>query len=216
MRVEEISENATRCVPCVRVAWDYRGEASTECCLYKVVWNITVQTYINKTVVVFQHGGKMLPVSHCKSPAWSGTSGNVTRVDMDKGGELKTAWNSNFDCTVPLNVCTNKWHSPLKWKRVILSWLPTPCRASLEEILSAVYHNVFSLPMHQQERRVFPLTTALREIGTGEWAFPRGDCFSGVATMWRWKTISKALNRCCNYLMHAGIPWVRCTLSDIA
>lgn len=96
---------------------------------------------------------------------------------MDRVGELKMAWNSNFDCTVPLNMCTNKWHSPLKWKRVISSWLPTPRRASLEEILSAVYHNVFSLPMQRQEWLAFPLAAALREIGTGEWAFPRGIVF---------------------------------------
>lgn len=36
-------------------------------------------------------------------------------------------------------------------------------------------------------------------------SFPLGNCFSGVVTMWRWKTISKALNRCCNYLTHTGI-----------
>lgn len=28
----------------------------------------------------------------------------------------------------------------------------------------------------------------------------RGNWFSGVAAMWRWKTIRKTLNRCCNYL----------------
>lgn len=39
-------------------------------------------------------------------------------------------------------------------------------------------------------------------ITNRSWWFsiPLGNWFSGVVTMWRWKTISKALNRCCNYL----------------
>lgn len=60
-----------------------------------------------------------------------------------------------FGRTIPLNTCTNEWHSPLKSTRVILPLLPTPCHASLVEILSAVYDNVFSLPMHRQERQAF-------------------------------------------------------------
>lgn len=77
----------------------------------------------------------------------------------------------------------------------------------------------------------FPFTDAPKKGATGfssrrkpvrnwyRWVsfFPPGGLFfSGVATMWRWKTISKALNRCCNYPMHAGIRWVRCTLGDVA
>lgn len=95
----------------------------------------------------------MLPVSNCKTPARSGTPGNVTRVDMDRGGSGKWLEISVFGRTIPLNTCTNEWHSPLKSTRVILPLLPTPCHASLVEILSAVYDNVFSLPMHRQERQ---------------------------------------------------------------
>lgn len=157
--------------------WDYWGEATTECCLYKIVWNITVQTYINKTVGGFHHRGKMLPVSNRKSRARLGTPGKCHHSRYGQMAEWKMAWNSNFDRTVPLNMCTNKWHSPLRWRRLIFSRRPTPCRASLDEILSAVYDNVFSLPMQRQQRRAFPLAAALREIGTGERAFPRGIVF---------------------------------------
>ena len=49
----------------------------------------------------------------------------------------------------------------------------------------------------------FPSPIAFHDrITNRSWWFsiPLGNWFSGVVTMWRWKTISKALNRCCNYL----------------
>lgn len=58
---------------------------------------------------------------------------------------------------------------------------PTPCRASLVEILSAVYHNVFSLPMQRQERRAFlspqrdDKLVAVSELSPGGLFFWSGD-----------------------------------------
>lgn len=72
---------------CVRAAWEYWGDATTECCLCKIAWIITVQTYINKTVCGFHHREKMLPMCESTNLECSWRNPEMSPVWTDGGVE---------------------------------------------------------------------------------------------------------------------------------
>lgn len=72
---------------------------------------------------------------------------------------------------------------------ILLCWCVLPACEQIPTLIEASFF-FFFLPAFRDR------------ITNRSWWFsiPLGNWFSGVVTMWRWKTISKALNRCCNYL----------------
>lgn len=76
------------------------------------------------------------------------------------------------------------------------------------ELFAVLYVNV-SLSFEKNTACLYPGFSAFgKSKRNRSWwvSIPLGNWFSGVVTMWRWKTISKALNRCCNYLTHTSTP----------
>lgn len=191
----------------------YLTKRDIESCLCKIIWNATVKKK-SENVVRSPHsrGG----CAHCLHLWNSRTVGGEVRKMCPEPPSSPPSTTQHLHCWV-----TNEWNLNFGWtlntthKQMVF---PSEARG----FVLGVFCPHYQPPAAQGWLRFYQLFMIMcfptnrndglfssHCSGMRNWyrwvSFPLGNCFSGVVTMWRWKTISKALNRCCNYLTHTGI-----------